>query len=285
MLKTAIIGVVAIALAACTALRFGYNQGPELAYWWLDRYLDFDEAEESKARADIVDWFRWHRATQLPDYANLLSRAQREALDPVTPAQMCKWVDTIQSRIDTAVEHAIPTLADYVRTMSPDQIKSLERKYAKNLKEFRNDFLQPDPADRRKAQIKRIVDRAEMMYGKLNELQVHAIEQMTLESPLDPQGWYAERERRQHEALAAVRKLNADGAGAEEARAAMKRLYAEMLRSPREGYRAYQQRVVQYNCGMAAQIHNLATLEQRAHAVKRLRSWEDDARTLAAQRS
>ena len=39
----------------------------------------------------------------------------------------------------------------------------------------------------------RIVDRAETMYGKLNELQVHAIEQMTLESPLDPQGWYAEQ--------------------------------------------------------------------------------------------
>ena len=32
-------------LTGCSALRFGYNQAPELAFWWLDGYADFDEVQ------------------------------------------------------------------------------------------------------------------------------------------------------------------------------------------------------------------------------------------------
>jgi hypothetical protein len=283
LFRTAIIGVLALVLGACTAVRFGYNQGPELAYWWLDRYLDFDDTQEARAREAIAEWFRWHRATQLPDYAGLLASAAQEADGSLTPERMCRWVDTVQARVDTAFDHAAPALADAVRTMTPDQVRNLERKYAKNLKDYKNNFMQPDPKDRRRAQVKRVVERAEMVYGQLNDAQRQRIEQLTDESPLDVQAWYTERQRRQQDVLAAVRKLHADGAGRDEAIAVVRRLYGETFRSPREAHRHYQQRLVQYNCAFAAQVHNLANAEQRAHAVKRLRAWEEDARALAAQ--
>jgi uncharacterized protein DUF6279 len=281
--RFAIIGVVALLLAGCTAVRFGYSQGPQLAFWWLDRYIDFDDAQEPKAREAIDEWFRWHRSTQLPDYAALLARAQVEAAQPVTPAQMCKWTDAIQLRTDAAFEHALPALADSVRALSSQQLAHIERKYEKNLKEYRSDFLQPDPEDRRRAQIRRVADRAEMIYGKLNDAQRERIAQLTAESPLDPQAWLMERQRRQQDALQALRKLSAERAGPEEARAVVKSLYAETFRSPREPYRAYQQQLIQFNCDFAAQVHNLATAEQRANAVKRFRGWEEDARALTAQ--
>jgi hypothetical protein len=63
----------------------------------------------------------------------------------------------------------------------------------------------------------------------------------------------------------------------------VKGLYEQMFRSPREPYRAYQQALMQFNCGFAAQVHNLATPAQRAQAVKRFKGWEDDARALASQ--
>ena len=52
-------------------------------------------------------------------------------------------------------------------------------------------------------------------------------------------------------------------------------------RSPRDAYRAYQQRLTQHNCAMAAQIHNLATPTQRRHAAQKLKRWEDDLRVLS----
>lgn len=281
--RTAIIGVAALALCACTAVRFGYNQGPQLGFWWLDRYLDFDDAQELRARDAIAEWFRWHRSTQLPDYAALLAKAQQEVTEPVTPAQACQWADTLKTRLDAAFEPALPALADAVRELGPQQLEHLQRKYARNLAEYRRDFLQADPQERRRAQVKRVAERAEMFYGRLNDAQRERIAALTAQSPLDPQLALVERERRQADALQALRRLNAERAGAEAARAVVRRLYAEMLESPRAPYRAYQQNLMQYNCAFAAQVHELATPEQRAHAAQRLKGWEEDARALAAQ--
>jgi hypothetical protein len=283
LFRAVIIGVVVALLGACSAWRLGYGQGAELTYWWLERYVDFDETQEPRARDAIAEWFRWHRSTQLPEYAGLLAKAQAEIAEPVTPAQMCRWTDTIQQRLDRGFEHALPALGELTRALTPQQLTHLERKYARNIKEFRKDFLQPDPQDRREAQIKRVVDRAETLYGRLNEAQRERIVQLTAQSPLDPQGWLVERQRRQQDAVQTLRRLSAERASTEQAQAELKRLYAEMFRSPREPYRAYQQRLIRYNCDFAAQVHNLSTPEQRATAVKRLKGWEEDARSLSAQ--
>lgn len=277
-----IIGGLALALAACSAWRVGYGQGPELTWWWLERYVDFDETQEPRARQAIAEWFRWHRQTQLPDYAALLSKAQAEIAEPVTPAQVCRWTDAIQQRVDVAVEQALPPLADLLRAMTPQQIAHLERKYAKNMREFRRDFMQDDLQARREAQVKRVVERAETLYGRLSDPQRELVARLTAQSPLDHEAWAAERRRRQEAVLQTLRRLSAERASAEVAQAEFRRLYQEMFRSPREAYRAYQRRLVDYNCDFAAQLHNLATPEQRAAAVRRLKGWEDDARSLAA---
>jgi hypothetical protein len=60
-------------------------------------------------------------------------------------------------------------------------------------------------------------------------------------------------------------------------------LVERALRSPRADYRAYQERLAQDNCALAAAMHNLATPEQRQHARRKLRGWEDDLRVLAAE--
>ena len=71
---------VAMAVSAgCSALRFGYNQASDLAYWWLDGYVDFNDAQSVLARNAIASWFAWHRGTQLPDYAVLLARARERS--------------------------------------------------------------------------------------------------------------------------------------------------------------------------------------------------------------
>lgn len=269
-------------VAGCSTWRFGYQQGPELAYWWLDRYVDFDDTQEPRAREAIVAWFKWHRSSQLPDYAALLARAQAEVVEPMSAAQMCRWVDEVNARLDAAFERALPPLAETVVSLAPQQLDHMERKYARNLRKHRDDFLQPDLQERRRAQLKRVVERAEMLYGRVSDAQRERMAQLSAESPMDPEAWLVERQRRQQATIAALRRLHAERAGAGQAQAVLKRLYVETFRSPIEPYAAYQQRLKLYNCAFAAQVHQLATPEQRAHAVKRLKGWEDDARALAA---
>ena len=74
----------------------------------------------------------------------------------------------------------------------------------------------------------------------------------------------------------------AEALSQEDAQALLRQVYEHVWRSPREPYRAYQQRLGQYNCAFAAQVHNDMTPEQRRRAIAKLKGWEDDLRALAA---
>ena len=54
-------------------------------------------------------------------------------------------------------------------------------------------------------------------------------------------------------------------------------------RSPRETYRRYNERLVEYNCGVVAALHNSTTPAQRRTAAKKLAGWESDLRFIVAQ--
>ncbi|MBX3621490.1 MAG: hypothetical protein KF891_16080 [Rhizobacter sp.] len=273
---------VAPLLSGCTAVRLVYGQGPDLAYWWLDAYADFNDMQTPRVRNVLDEWFLWHRATQLDDYAQFLVRLQAQAPEPVTPEQVCRLYDEAMTRVDPMLDKALPLAVDTVRSLTPAQIVHIERKYAKVNAEFRDDFLQPDPADRFEASVKRALDRAEMVYGSLDDAQLELLRQGIAASPFDPALWLSERMQRQQEALATLRRLAHERASPDQTLAALRVLVAHVQRSPRQLYLDYQQRLYQYNCRLAARLHNSTSAEQRGAAVRRFKAWEEDARVLAA---
>ena len=269
-------------LGACSALRFGYNQADELAYWWLDGYVDFNDTQSHPTRQALAQWHVWHRRTQLPDYTALLVQAQAEALEPTTPQQLCKWWDNSRSRIDVALERAVGPAAELLLTLTPQQIAHIERRYAKANAEFRDDYLQADPAQRRKEAIRRAVDRAESFYGRIDEAQRERIAKLVAGSPFDAELWFNERQARQQDALQLLRRLKGEGAGRDEAQAALRAYFERMTHSPRPDYRRYAQALMQYNCNFMAEVHNATSAAQRQVLVGKLKGWEGDLRALSA---
>jgi Family of unknown function (DUF6279) len=267
--------------AGCSMVRLGYNQAPHLAYWWLDGYYDFSEPQQEKVRDAINAFFTWHRKTQLPDYAQLLDRAQTEVLRDTTPEQMCRWNDEIVKRLNTAADHVMPDLAGLVLSLSPQQLLHVQKRMDKENKEFSQDYLQPAKAERLEASMKRIVERVEMVYGDIDDAQRKLLEAGVAASPFDPEAWGAEQQERQRETMRSMRELIDGKAEPAQAQAALKRLGDQAQRSPRPVYRAYQLRLIAYNCAFAAQIHNAMNAMQRQAAVKRFKGWADDARALA----
>lgn len=272
-----------VGLTGCSALRIGYSQAPDIVYWWLDSYVDFDGDQTPQVREALAQWFAWHRRSQLPEYAELLVRAQREALVDTTPARVCDWQRELVKRARIAYERAEPAAAEIVLTITPAQISHIEKRYAKNNKEFRDEYLQTEPAQRAKKNLERVVDRAEMLYGRLDEAQRNRIAEQLARSPFDPDAWLAEREQRQQDALRLLRSMGADGATSRAQAASALRAYSDRIeRSPREAYRRYSERLVEFNCALAANLHNATTLAQRRTAVKKLASWEGDLRAIVA---
>ncbi len=278
---------LAALLAGCSSLRFAYNSAPELVYWWLDGYADFDATQALRMREHLATWQRWHRRTQLTDYAEWLARVRAVAAEPATPAQACRLLDDAMARLDVALEQAVPSLADMALTLTPVQLAHIERRYAKGNDEFREEFVHDTPARRLAPRVKRAVERAQSLYGRLDAAQRERLAASLAASPFDAEATLAERRARQADVLQTLRRIAASGAapGAAQrdaAREALRGLLQRLQSSPRSEHAAYQRSLTQYNCRFAAELHNLTTPVQRSAAADKLRGWEEDLRVLAA---
>lgn len=285
--RAAIIGLALAALftlAGCSTVRLAYGQGPQLAHWWLDGYLDFRSEQSPRVKAALEQWFAWHRDTQLGDYAELLASAQAQVMAPATAAQVCRWGDELRARLEPAVGHALPLIADLLPAVTPAQLAHLEARYARSNAEFRKEYLQPAPERRLKASIERAADRFESLYGRLDDEQQRLVAASVTTSPFDADMWFAEREARQRDVLSTLRQLVADRPEREPALMALRQLARRLEGASRPEARAYQERLNAYNCAFGARLHNVTTQRQRAYARDKLRGWEDDVRHLAAGR-
>lgn len=282
MWKAAIIGVLLALLGGCSAVRLSYNNGAQLAWWWLDGYVDFSSEATPRAKQAIDRWFEWHRSTQLPEYAALLSTLATQMATDITPQQACRWQDQIRDKLDPAIDRALVLGAELVPTLGEAQFRHMEKTWAKKNDEMRDEYLQPRPEDRRKATTKRALERLETIYGTLQEPQLRVVAAGLAASPFDPEAWLAERMRRQKDTVQTLRRLVADRADRDTTIAALRTLVERQERSPDPAYRAYQQRLAEYNCAFSAQIHNATTPAQRQAAKERFKGWEEDARVLSA---
>lgn len=276
--------LLALALTGCAVVQLAYNQAPGWTAWWIDSYADLDDEQSPRTRDAIDAWFRWHRATQLPEYAGMLSRMQAQAMDNTTGAAICRWEPELRQRAEAALAQAVVPAAALAVTLQPQQLRHIEMRYERNNKEFREDYLQPDPAERREALHERTVERLEKLYGRLDGAQRERVAKALAASPYDAELWQQERLARQRDTLQTLRTLTADGRAmpAAAAQAEVKALVGRWLASPRPAYVAYQRKLVDYNCAWMAELHNTTTPAQRRHARDKLRGWEDDARALAA---
>ncbi len=208
-----VIALLLTLLSGCSAVRLAYNQAPELSYWWLDSYFDFSDEQTPRVRSALGQWFDWHRRTQVPDYVALLQRAQADVLVDQSPERLCGWWGEVRGRFETAVDRGLPAAAEVMLTMSPAQIAHVERRYAKSNAEFREDYLAVDPKQRLEKSVQRVIERAELLYGRLDAAQRERIARGVSESPFDAELWLGERERRQQEGLQMLRRVTTGDVG------------------------------------------------------------------------
>ena len=285
LLRAAIIAAlsaVLVVVSGCSAIGLVYKQADSLAFRWLDRYADFDDAQSLRVRDAIAAWFTWHRRTQLPDYADFLTGIEADVLSDTTAERVCALWGEVRSRIDRGLEQAMPAIVDVAMSLKPAQLTSIEQRYAKSNAEYRDDHMQADLVKRSRETLKRIANRAEWLYGDLGKVQQERIGQSVGESPFDADLTYDERRKRQQDALQTLRRVAGGSVHESTARTEIGAWLQRVERSPREAYRAYGERLVRHNCRMAADLHNSTTLVQRQFASKKLKGWASDLRALAA---
>ncbi|MES2297301.1 MAG: DUF6279 family lipoprotein [Pseudomonadota bacterium] len=270
-------------LAACSTIRFTYNHGETILYWWVNAYVGLDSDQSGWVRKDIDSLFQWHRKTELKEYAQVLENGQRQLDGNMTEADLLADFKDVKARSEALLLKAVPDLADLARAIKPEQIARIEKKFASNNDDYRKKFLRGTVEKRQKLRYQNSMEQFEMVFGSFSREQEARIRKASDARALDNEIWLDERMRRQQKILAVLRKVQQEKLGKEAAMAVIRATLQEMFErfdapERKAFFDAYLASSAQFIVG----VIKLATPAQKAHAHQRLQGWIDDFHSLAA---
>jgi hypothetical protein len=271
-----------VALAACSTIKLGYSNVDDIAYWWMDSYLDFTDAQTTRVREDLARLHHWHRTQELPRIEATLHRMELLAPREVSPAQACTFVAPLRERLYALADRAEPAAVTLAMDLTAEQLAHLKRQYEKKNADYRKEWVQLTAQELREKRVKRFAQRGELIYGKLEEPQLAVLRRLVDKSIFQPERWLAERQRRQQDALQTLHKVAGQPLSIDQARTLMHGLIQRVRESPDPAYRAYEQALIGEACRNLSALHNSTTSAQRRTAVERLRAYQRDLRELAA---
>ena len=271
-----------LVVAGCSTLRLGYANGDSFVYWWMNSYVGFTDQQKTWVKDDIEKFFDWHRRTQLPDYAQVLARTQQRLQRPVKAEEVHDDFALMRQHAERMFEFALPSLTTLALSLSPQQIANIERKFATNNEKYRKEYLRGSPQERQQRRFEKVMKHAEYWFGAFSVAQKERIRIATDARPMNYTLWTAERQRRQSELIAMLKKIQAERPD-REAAAALLRNYATRALA-HFTYADHKPFFDASRDGMAqltAQIVNMTTPAQKAHAQRRLQKLIDDGYALA----
>lgn len=270
-------------LTACSSVRFTYNQGDTLLYWWLDSYADLEGEQADIAKRDIDKLFRWHRQTQLRDYAALLGNMQRQLAGNPTQADLIKLYKEVRVRGERLASHAVPELTTLALSIKPEQIADIERKFISKNADYRKKFVEGSTEKRHRARFKKAMDQLELWFGSFSNEQEAILRKASDARPLDSDIWMEERVWRQRRILSLLRKFQQEKPNREQAAAqiaAMQRELFGRMESPER--KAFYDNYLDQTTRFMLTAIRIATPAQKKHAQERMQGWITDFQALAA---
>jgi hypothetical protein len=275
---------LAAAMAGCSAVKLGYNNLGDVAYWWLDSYIDFSDEQAGRVREELSRLHLWHRTQELPRLAEMLHRMEELAPGDISPTQACQFVEQARERASATAEQGEMAVVTVAAGLTPDQFAHLERKYARNNAEFRRKWIGPSASELADKRLQQFVSRSEAIYGSLDEAQRLALRRELEPSVFNGSRLLAERVRRQQDALQVLRKLAGESVPLDEARGLLRGYLARTREPPDPEQRRLQHALIDEGCRAISVMHNATSADQRQSAVRRLRAYQRDLRELAAQK-
>lgn len=280
----ALLGIALMALAAgCSTIRFSYNQGDTLLYWWMNSYVDFEGQQADIAKRDINGLFQWHRQTQLRDYAALLGSFQQKLAANPSQADLLQAYREIRVRGERLSQRAVPELTTLAMSITPAQIANIDKKFKEKNEEYRRKFMSGSVEKRQRARFKKSMEQMELWFGRFTSEQEAALRRASDLRPLDNQQWLEERQYRQRRILALLQEVQQKKLNREQTTARVQGLMRELfarMESPER--KAFYDASIDHTTKYILTAIKLATPQQKAHAQQRMQGWINDFEALAA---
>ena len=279
----ALVAIALLALAAgCSTIRFSYNQGDTLLYWWMDSYVDFEGQQADVAKRDINGLFQWHRQTQLRDYAALLGTFQAKLAGNPSQADLLAAYREIRVRGERLSQRAVPEITTLAMSITPDQIANIEAKFKDKNEEYRRKFINGSVDKRQRARFKKSMEQMDLWFGRFSSEQETALRRASDLRPLDNQQWLEERQYRQRRILTLLREVQHKKLNREQATVQVQGLMRELFtRMDSPERKAFYDANLDHTTKYILSAIRIATPQQKAHAQQRMQGWINDLEALA----
>jgi hypothetical protein len=279
-----VIGVLLV-VAACSSVRFAYNQGDTVLYWWVNAYLDLDSEQSGLVKEDIDQLFNWHRKTQLKDYSQLLAKAKTDlATGKVTLVDLKATYKDIRGRTEALALKAVPELTELALSIKPEQLVKMEEKFNKNNETYRKKFVRVDNDKKQTLRYKKSMEQFELWFGNFSSEQEAQLKRASDVRPLNNELWLEERIIRQKKIVSVLRKIQAEKLNKEATIALLHDLLKDIFgRFEAPERKAFFDAYIESSMNLVLTAVRIATPAQKAHAHKRMQDWINDFRDLSVQ--
>ena len=289
ILRCARVAVIALAVAlssGCSMVKTAYDNADWLTLMWMERYVDMDATQEEWAKGRIREFLRWHRHDELAEYVRFLERAESLVRGPVTAADVLALNAEVSARLEAAVAKALPDMAQLALEVTPAQIAYMEMKFRKSNATFTKEYLDVSVEERQEARFKTVIWMAEYLYGSFSDEQKETVRRASYARPLVNEAWLAERLARQRDLVAVLKRIRAEKPPAE---VVVQLIREQAVRAtgiaaiPDRATREAAMEAARHAAQLSAMTMNLTTPKQKENAIKSLRRWARDLRTLSQE--
>lgn len=278
-----LVTLVCLALGACTAFRLVYGQIDHVIFLTLDRYLDVNAGYEIRLKERIARYVDWHRRTQLPAYAQILRDAAERLHGPVGKAEVVAFNERVYERLRVMALRAVPDFADLALSLTPENLRHLEKKFAESNEQFRKEHVAGSEETLRRRRFEKSLESYEDWFGRLDGTQRERLREKMQGQPLHGALRYEERLRRQRELLALLARVQKERPEAKTVEAWMRDYAYRFEHPPTTEQRAQVDAMIDTAAENIRFVIAMATPEQRAAARRRIQGYLDDIRQLTEQ--
>jgi hypothetical protein len=277
------LAVAALALAACSAVRLGYNHADTYVLYSLNDYLDLSDEQEALARQRASALLAWHRETQLRDYAAFIEASRARLEGPITANDVIEFNQALNARLIAIGDRVAPDLAQLALSLKPEQIDRLEKRFVESTVKARRELVRATARESLDERVQKTADRAEYWFGALSRLQLDAVRTSLASRPSADDWWIGERERRQRGLIVLLRRIQSERPEVDVAARWIRAYFAQIALPAEPEGRAQLDAFRRGNADLIAQLVNRATPEQRAMLSRKLSGFAQDFVALAAQ--
>lgn len=276
-------GLLLALLVGCSAVRLAYNNGHEVAWWWLTDYLEVQGEDSTTLRQAVHQVHEWHRREQLASYVELMRSWQRPMAGEMSSEQVCRMIDEGWQRaaaLSGLVQALDPAALQVLSRLTPRQLAHMERQFAKSNRKFREKYVDVSPQDLLQARLDSSLSRASWLYGSMGRAQEQALRKALMTAPWDARQALEMRLKRQQDILQTLRGLSQSQGSLEQSRATLGALLSRQLDPQEPAERARLMNMRQQSCQLLSQLHASTTPAQRARAQETLSNSASDLASL-----